>query len=64
MLVLSRKVGETIVIGEKITVTVVAINGNKIRLGIEAPREMLVDREEVHKRIKTQGFDARMPYSE
>jgi carbon storage regulator len=50
MLVLSRKVGETIVIDGCITVTVVAVDGNKIRLGITAPPEVRIDREEVHRR--------------
>ena len=49
MLVLTRKVGEKIVIAETVQVTVVAITGNKVRLGIEAPKEVTVDREEVHR---------------
>jgi carbon storage regulator len=49
MLVLSRKVGEQIVIDGCITVTVVAVDGNKIRLGITAPPEVRIDREEVHR---------------
>ena len=50
MLVLTRKVGEQIVIDGCITVTVVAVDGNKIRLGITAPPKISVDREEVHRR--------------
>ena len=50
MLVLTRKVGEKIVIAEDIQVTVVAIVGHKVRLGIEAPKEVTVDRAEVHRR--------------
>jgi carbon storage regulator len=50
MLVLTRKVGEQIVIDGCITVTVVAIDGNKIRLGIAAPPEVRIDREEIHRR--------------
>ena len=49
MLVLSRKVGEKVVIDGCITVTVLAVDGNKIRLGIDAPPEVRVDREEVHR---------------
>jgi carbon storage regulator len=50
MLVLSRKVGEKVVIDGCITVTVLAVDGNKVRLGITAPPEVLIDREEVHRR--------------
>jgi carbon storage regulator len=47
MLVLSRKVGERIQLGDNITVTLVKINGNVVRLGIDAPRNMPVVREEI-----------------
>jgi carbon storage regulator len=50
MLVLSRKVGERIQLGDQITVTLVKIHGNTVRLGIEAPSHMAVVREEVAKR--------------
>jgi len=50
MLVLTRSVGEQIVINGNIIVTVVAIEGNKIRLGVQAPRSVTVDRAEVHER--------------
>lgn len=49
MLVLTRKVGEKLVINGTITVTVVALEGNKIRLGIAAPSNVRIDREEVHR---------------
>ena len=49
MLVLSRKVGEKIVIDGCITVTVVAVDGNKVRLGITAPPKVRIDREEIHR---------------
>src|SRR5690242_10688513 len=52
MLVLSRKTGERIVIGENIVVTVLSVCGNKVRLGVEAPRELSVYREEIHRRIQ------------
>jgi carbon storage regulator len=51
MLVLSRRLGETIVIDGGIRVTVVAIEGNHVRLGIAAPKSVRVDRQEVHERI-------------
>jgi carbon storage regulator len=54
MLVLSRKVGEEIVIGDTIRVKVVAVDGGKVRIGIIAPKDVIVDRQEVHeKRLHT-----------
>ena len=50
MLVLTRKVGEEIVIADNIRVKVVAVQGDRVRLGIEAPRSVTVDRLEVHQR--------------
>jgi carbon storage regulator len=50
MLVLSRKVGETVVVDNDIRITIVAVYGDKIRLGITAPTSVRVDREEVHER--------------
>ena len=50
MLVLTRKVGETVVIDGCITVTVVAMDGNNVRLGVTAPTEVRIDREEVRRR--------------
>jgi carbon storage regulator len=50
MLVLTRKVGEQVIIGGNIHVTVVAVQGAKVRLGISAPPEVVVDRQEVHEK--------------
>ena len=50
MLVLSRKVGEEIVIGNDIRITVVEIRGGKVRIGIVAPDEVIVDRQEIHEK--------------
>ena len=50
MLVLSRKVGEQIVIGSNIRITVVAVQGDKVRIGICAPRDVIVDRQEIHEK--------------
>ncbi len=50
MLVLSRKAGEAILIGDAIRITLVAVRGNTVRLGIAAPKEVAVDRQEVHER--------------
>ena len=50
MLVLSRKVGEEILIGGSILVTVVRVQGNRVQIGIEAPRDVVVNREEIRQR--------------
>ncbi len=52
MLILTRKLGESVVIGDNIKVTVTDINNNQIKLGIDAPRDITVNREEVVKEIK------------
>ena len=52
MLILTRRVGESVVIGDRIKVTVVDVKGNQIRLGIEAPKEIPVHREEVYVRLQ------------
>jgi len=56
MLVLARKPGEAIQIGDGITVHVVEIRGKQVRLGIEAPADMLVHRSEIHERLSAQGL--------
>lgn len=55
MLVLSRKIGETIVINDNITMTVLGIQGGQIKMGITAPKEVSVHREEIFERIKREG---------
>lgn len=61
MLVLSRKKNESIVIDEKIVITVVEIRGDKVRLGIEAPKEVPVHREEVYRAIHPESVGASVP---
>ena len=51
MLILTRRVGEALMIGKEITVTVLSVNGNQIRIGIKAPKDVVVHREEVYERI-------------
>lgn len=55
MLVLSRKKNESIIINDDITVTIVEIRGDKVRLGVEAPKEVPVHRNEVHEAIRRNG---------
>lgn len=52
MLILTRKIGETVMIGEEVTVTVLGVKGNQVRLGINAPKDVSVHREEIFVRIK------------
>jgi carbon storage regulator len=57
MLILTRRVGETVVIGNDVTVTVLGVKGNQVRLGVNAPREVAVHREEIFERIKREQTD-------
>ncbi|HLS99326.1 MAG: carbon storage regulator CsrA [Porticoccaceae bacterium] len=52
MLILTRRVGETLVVGDDITVTVLGVKGNQVRLGVNAPKDVSVHREEIYQRIQ------------
>ncbi len=54
MLILTRRVGETLMIGDEVTVTVLGVKGNQVRLGINAPKNVSVHREEIYQRIKAE----------
>jgi carbon storage regulator len=52
MLILTRRVGETVIIGDDVTVTILGVKGNQVRVGINAPKNVAVHREEIYERIK------------
>ena len=54
MLILTRRVGETVMIGDNVTVTVLGVKGNQVRLGVNAPRDVAVHREEIYERIRNE----------
>ncbi|MEY8240569.1 MAG: carbon storage regulator CsrA [Cycloclasticus sp.] len=54
MLILTRRVGETLMIGDDVSVTVLGVKGNQVRIGVNAPKEVPVHREEIHQRIQAE----------
>jgi carbon storage regulator len=55
MLVMTRRIGEKIMIGSNITLTVLGVQGNQVRIGVDAPREVAVHREEIYRRINLEA---------
>ena len=54
MLILTRRVGESLMIGDNVTVTVLGVKGNQVRIGVDAPKEVAVHREEIYEKIRAE----------
>lgn len=58
MLILTRRVGETLMVGDDVTVTVLGVKGNQVRIGVNAPKDVSVHREEIYLRIKEENKES------
>lgn len=67
MLILTRRVGESLIVGDEVTITVLGVKGNQVRIGVNAPKEVSVHREEIYQRIqreKSSGEEGNSPTEE
>ncbi len=64
MLILTRRVGETLMVGDDITVTVLGVKGNQVRLGVNAPKDVAVHREEIYQRIQQEQKSEKLDYDQ
>jgi carbon storage regulator len=61
MLILTRRIGETLIIGDNVTITVLGVKGNQVRLGVNAPKNVSVHREEIYERIQREQGGGQPP---